>query len=98
MFGIDAHETKNVAKKIKLNFFIIFSVSEFCVQFNRAMVASKNFRVDFCAGHLVLYAVGNEEIVDPPACVLFAGMESVRPPAVDSGGFGVEVAEAVRES
>ena len=62
------------------------------------MVASNNFRVDFCAGHLVLYAVGNEEIVDPPACVLFTGVESVLPPAVDSGGVGVEVAETVRES
>ena len=77
--------------------FVFFCFSQCHLDLDGAVVAAHDVGVD-CGGlELGLEAVGAEPVVDAPAGVLLAGMESVAPPGVDVGCVGEEMTEGVGE-
>ena len=71
---------------------------EFNVEFYWAVVAAHYMGVDLGVDHLVAGIVAHQEVVDAPAGILRACLETVAPPGVDAFHVGVEMAPAVGES
>ena len=46
-------------------------------QFYRTVVRSEDLSVDLCSGQSVAKILAYDEVVDTPACILLAGLESV---------------------
>ena len=59
------------------------------LQTHGAVVGAKDILVDGGGGDLVRDPVGDQEIVDAPANVLFPGLEHVAPPGVALRGIGI---------
>ena len=59
------------------------------------MVASEYFGMDACTGEGGGKAFRDQKIVDTPAGVLLACLETIAPPAVGIGLVGMEMAEGV---
>ncbi len=59
------------------------------------MIAPKDFRMNFAVRNPVFHPFRDQKIIDPPACVLFPCPETVRPPAINSFRFRIEIPKAV---
>ena len=62
------------------------------------MVAAVDLGVDLSVGQLGLQAVAHQEVVDAPTRILFAGLEAVAPPRIDTFQVGVEEAPCIGKS
>ena len=65
------------------------------LQYDGTVVAAHHMRKDFSAGDGGFQTAGYEKIVDTPACVILAGVEHIRPPAIDAGDISVHKPETV---
>ena len=59
------------------------------IQTHRAVVGAQDILVDGCFFDLFPDPVGDQKIVDTPACVLLPGLEHVAPPGVALRGIGI---------
>ena len=62
------------------------------------MVGAVDLAVDRCGLNRILQPVGDEKIIDAPACVLVSRMEAVAPPGIRARKLGVPETEGVRKS
>ena len=85
-------EPKNAPKR-----FDRFGVNQLQRKFqsDRAMVRTEGVCVDWGGNNPVLQAIGYNKVVDPPASIVFTGIETVAPPAVDACCIGMEVTEGI---
>lgn len=52
------------------------------LQRNRTVIAAENLRVDGSGLYMLPKAVGDEEVVNTPASVIFSCVETVAPPGI----------------
>ena len=71
----------------------------FCLQINfqthGAVVGAKGIFINGGGGNFIRDPVGNDKIVNTPACVLFSGFEHIAPPSIAIRCVGVQMAEGV---
>ena len=61
------------------------------------MVAAEYIRTDPRPSDPRGQVLGDQEVVDPPSCVILPGVEPVAPPGIRPCGVGVKVAEGIYE-
>ena len=59
------------------------------------MVGPHDFGMDCSALESVAKTLGYAEIIDTPACILGAGLETVGPPGINACGIGIKIAEGI---
>ena len=62
------------------------------------MVASEDIFMDIRVDQSILQSFRYQEVVDPPTCIVFAGVEAVTPPGISAFRIRMEVAESIDES
>ena len=68
------------------------------LKFHRAMIGTKDLRVDFCVFQLGFQCFRHEKIVDTPAGVLLPGMETIGPPGINTRFFRIKVPESIHKA
>ena len=61
------------------------------------MIAAEDIFMDIRVNQGILQSIRYKEIVDPPTCIVFAGVEAVAPPGISAFRIRMEVAESIDE-
>ena len=62
------------------------------------MVGAVNLGVDGGTLQARSQTLGGDKVVNAPACVVFAGVKAIAPPAISAGHIGVPIAERIGKS
>ena len=65
---------------------------------HRAVVAAKNLVVYHSPGKLVVEQLRRQEIINAPAGIIVAGVESITPPRINIGLIRIEITEGIGEA
>lgn len=61
----------------------------------RAVITAIDIRVNPCFPNSLLRILGNQEIVNPPPCILFTGFEPIAPPGINPLLLWIQISKGI---